>query len=358
MNKLAWAICLLLSLLSMESYGMQASGRVFVDLNGNGRFDEGESGLAGVPISDGNCFVDTDADGHYQIDAGLDPLVNFHQLPILTVHWPTGYWPVGRFFRRLDASMDLKHVDFALRSDRQSLPFTFIHASDPHLSVKNWDKFQRFRCGAAALADSVEFCIITGDLTDGAKRKRLSRACQLYDLVGQATAEFPVPLLMIPGNVDQAGTNVLFKQRGSPLYGYGLYWQRIGPLRWSFDYAGVHFVGIDFMRVCGSRWKTGVPCGAVDWLAQDLMRVAPGARVFLFVHFPKGPGAFAEVIDDQVTHIFAGHLHGDRRRRYAGIPVTIGGSTSRIYLQPRTPVGYRLVTVTEDSLVMPYIRLR
>lgn len=45
------------------------SGRVFADANGNGRFDAGESPLAGVIVSDGVELVRTDARGAYALPA-------------------------------------------------------------------------------------------------------------------------------------------------------------------------------------------------------------------------------------------------------------------------------------------------
>jgi hypothetical protein len=43
-------------------------GKVFLDANGNGRFDAREKGLAGIRVSDGERIVVTDASGDYQLE--------------------------------------------------------------------------------------------------------------------------------------------------------------------------------------------------------------------------------------------------------------------------------------------------
>ena len=50
------------------------SGAVFVDTNGDGRRDAGETGMAGVVVTDGMAVVTTDAAGNYALpDVHLEP---------------------------------------------------------------------------------------------------------------------------------------------------------------------------------------------------------------------------------------------------------------------------------------------
>ena len=50
--------------------GTYAEGFVFEDLDGDGRRDSGEPGIAGVPVSNGLDVVLTGADGAYRLAAG------------------------------------------------------------------------------------------------------------------------------------------------------------------------------------------------------------------------------------------------------------------------------------------------
>ena len=50
--------------------------------------------------------------------------------------------------------------------------------------------------------------------------------------------------------------------------GNGAYTKYLGPIRWSFDYAGVHFVGLDWAREVAGTIQTGVAPSAVRWLAR------------------------------------------------------------------------------------------
>lgn len=63
---------LLILVLSVVEAAAQptAGGRVFIDANANGRYDRGETLLAGIPVSDGCRVVTTDAKGRYRIEVG------------------------------------------------------------------------------------------------------------------------------------------------------------------------------------------------------------------------------------------------------------------------------------------------
>ena len=63
--------------------GESISGVVFEDANGNGAFDEGESGVEGVLVSNGADWATTDNDGRYEINVRDD--MN------LTIVQPTGW---------------------------------------------------------------------------------------------------------------------------------------------------------------------------------------------------------------------------------------------------------------------------
>src|SRR6185369_6937003 len=117
------------------------SGVAFIDANGNGVRDSGERGLANVVVSNQDAVVATDASGVYRLPRGANG--------VLFVSVPDGYRTVGSFWRRVDDTTST--VDFPLSPIARSTEFTFIHASDTHLSPAVVARTQRFR----ALADSL-----------------------------------------------------------------------------------------------------------------------------------------------------------------------------------------------------------
>ncbi|HUU09380.1 MAG TPA: metallophosphoesterase [Phycisphaerae bacterium] len=345
-----------------DSHAVPVAGRVFLDGNANGRFDTGEAGLPGVPVTDGVTFVCTGPDGRYAMAAGRDALVGPGGPPIVSVSFPSGTWPVTGWFRRVDAAADAAAVDFPLRRDAQGVPFVFVHATDPHVPRGGREKFIDFRADMRDLAGVARFCVLTGDLVDLSDSHTFAEGTAEFEYLAEQTKVFPMPLFCTAGNHDAAGVNAKPDagwDKAHPMYGYGYYRKVVGPLRWSFDYAGVHFVGIDFSHVdAAGKWQWGSPDSAVAWLAQDLAGVKPGSRVFLFVHSPVGqepkkgapPESRPHLPPDllrryHVTCIFAGHSHRDVAGTYAGIPMTESASLSQIFDDKDRSVGYRLVQV-------------
>jgi hypothetical protein len=204
----------------------------------------------------------------------------------------------------------------------------------------------------ATLSDRVKFCVLTGDLVDLSDSRPLDQAAREYEFLAEETRAFPTPLFFVPGNHDIAGVRAKDDwDPATPYYGYGFFTYRVGPLRWSFTCAGVHFVGLDFNRLVDGAWEWGVPDSAAQWLAADLALVKPNTRTLLFVHFPVGVDALREVAERfAVTQIFHGHDHVDRSGRFGSTPTLSSGSLAEIFGPRDRQPGYRLVHVTETGL--------
>src|SRR5690606_28961113 len=52
-----------------------AKGKVYLDINKNGKLDKNEKGLAGVSVSNGREVVITDQDGRYKLPVGADNII-------------------------------------------------------------------------------------------------------------------------------------------------------------------------------------------------------------------------------------------------------------------------------------------
>ena len=92
---------------------------------------------------------------------------------------------------------------------------------------------------------------MTGDLVRDALRVGEEEARGYYDLYTQEVPRFPMPVWSVPGNHEIFGIerHLSLVSPKHPLYGKGMYRQRLGPNYYSFTHGGVHFVGLDSVDV-------------------------------------------------------------------------------------------------------------
>jgi len=276
MLRCLWVAVLLMVPVIAGAQRGDVSGVVFIDANGNGARDSAERGLANVVVSNQDAVVATDASGAYRIARGATGVV--------FVSVPEGYRTVGAFWRRLDDVTST--VDFALSPIARTTEFTFIHASDTHLAPAVVARTQQFR----ALAESLNpaFVIITGDLVRDALRVGEAEATGYYELFRREAALFKSPLWTVPGNHENFGIE-RDKSRVSaehPLYGRKMYHHYQGPDYYSFNFGGVHFVGLNTVDI-DDQWYYGhVDSLQLAWLERDLATVPPAMPVVTFNHIP------------------------------------------------------------------------
>jgi len=310
-------------------------GRVFLDANANGRLDEGEKGLAGVAVTDSVIFVTTGDDGSYTIKVSPDPLIPYRPSQVVSVSWPSGKWPTGAWWRRLSDIKPNESVSFGLRDDEQKLPFSFAQGTDPHDSFRrrhNWV----FRDDIVRMGDAAKFCVITGDLNyigPGNYKEEFER-------IAEFTQNFPVPMFHTAGNHDLMGIHVKNWDRKDPLYGNAAWTRFLGPVRWSFNYAGVHVVGLDWAGFYSGALNAGIPDVTIDWLRKDLEALAAGTRTVMFVHHAWSPKeAFYDLAArHKVELILGGHSHRNMDMSFGGVK-----SLTTMSL-------YRLVYVTAGTM--------
>ena len=269
-----------------ETAPAAVGGRVFLDANTNGILDAGEKGLPDIGVSDGMQIVRTGPEGKYAITIAADPSIPYKPYQVLTVCWPSYTWPSGRWWRRLGTIEDPKNVNFGLREDTQPLPFAFLHMSDNH---DNGAVYPRVAADVKRMMPMARFIINTGDLGYAS----VGNAEKMFSSVATNAKSVPVPILHIPGNHDISPGKQGVGDGEHPLAHYGGYVKHLGPVRWSFDYAGCHFVGVD--------WRG--PYGR--FLQADRKGVKPGTMIFAFVHYRSDMG--------RVTHMFYGHTHTQAR---------------------------------------------
>jgi len=254
----------------------EITGTVFLDANHNGVREANEPGIAGIVVSNQDTVVTTDATGAFHIARGPNGIV--------FVSMPEGYKPLGNFWRSVGDSVT--HADFPLTQVPRVRNFSFVHASDTHISPASVDRTRRLR----ELVDSISpaFLIVTGDLVRDALRVSEAEATSYYDLFAQERAAFRTPVWTAPGNHENFGIE-RDQSHVSPtnaLYGRGMYHKYFGPDYYSFNYGGIHFIGLNTEDI-DDQWYYGhVDSLQLAWLERDLALVPHTTPVVTFDHIP------------------------------------------------------------------------
>jgi uncharacterized protein (TIGR03067 family) len=277
------------------------TGVVFLDANGNGVRDSGEAGVPGVAVSNQDAVVITDSSGAFHMTSRGSGVV--------FVSVPDGYKAVGSFWRSADSTLA-----FPLAASPAPASFTFIHASDTHISAASVARTQRLR----ALADSIDpdFVIITGDLVRDALRVGEAEARGYYDLFMRERGAFRNPVFTVPGNHENFGIerDTSHVSKTHPLYGREMYHRYLGPDYYSFTWGGVHFVGLNTVDIDDQRYYGHVDSVQLAWLERDLALVPPTMPVVTFDHIP-----FFSTFEE---------INGYTDRPPAPSLITVGGRTA------------------------------
>jgi len=254
----------------------QISGSVYVDANGNGRREPNERGVAGVAVSNQDTVVTTDASGAFHIPRGLSGIV------FLSV--PDGYRARGTFWRAVADTAT--GVSFGLSPTARIRQFSFVHASDTHISPASVERTRRL----GLLVDSLSpaFLIVTGDLVRDALRVGEPEATSYYELFARETSGFRTPIWTVPGNHENFGIerDKSHVSATNPLYGRAMYHRYFGPDYYSFNYGGVHFVGLNTVDIDDQSYYGHVDSLQLAWLARDLALVPATMPVVTFDHIP------------------------------------------------------------------------
>jgi Icc-related predicted phosphoesterase len=372
-------------LIAATTPATDVSGVVFADLNANGVRDPGEPGMAGVAVSNQDTVVTTDASGSFRMTTPGTGVV--------FVSTPNGYRAIGGFWRKLNERRvigsvvieeDRRPLSFALARLTAGQEFTFVHASDTHLSPASVQRTRRLR----AVVDSIQpdMLLITGDLVRDALRVPKAEASSYYELFGtEVFSAFRTPVFTVPGNHENFGIERDSSHVSStdPQYGRAMYRGYFGPDYYSFTRGGVHFVGLNTVDIDDQRYYGHVDSLQMAWLERDLALVPPTMPVVTFDHIPffssfeaingytpdglapsvitvNGKPAYRHTVSNagavlailrKRNHVLAlgGHIHGTERIEYE-----IAGVKTRFNQVSATIAGPRGAGLAFTSGVMLY----
>ncbi len=303
----------LLCLAPSVAGAQQIEGFVYYDDNANGSYDDGESGVSGVAVSDGGTIVTTNAQGHYELMT--DDVARFVFICI-----PSGTQPVTQWY--LPVSSDGPH-DFPLARISQEGPLVFAQVSDIHYAPTP----EEFKLGLrdrqmGILPDSVldavceeinevsiDFVLLAGDLAADSKYPEPEIVdAWIGAMADRFTTDINAPVYGVIGNHDIIRDETIGKT---------IYENYFGPTYYAFDIKGTHFVVLDTQRLEGTKLVYTSTERQLAWLEQDLAGVAEDSPIVVFCHepsydwvdTPEGEAMFTLLQQAGITALLNGHWH-------------------------------------------------
>ena len=323
------AISLLVSLLITPGVraqcGMQVgaseriSGRVFDDLNQDGRYGPGESGVPGVGVSNGCDVVLTNSDGLYDIGIAAGQIlfvsqpsgyvvpVDENNLPLFFyLHYPDGtptavagtsvewLWPI------IEPTGPLpERIDFPLhRLSSEEVRFTAHAFADPQARTDLGEDMLREDLVNTLLGNpyQAKFSITVGDV--------VFDNLGLYDRHKEMIGLIGIPQWNLPGNHD------INYESPDAHYANETFKKHFGPTYYSFNYGNAHVVALNNVEYAGAgqpRFENGVYRGFVSddqliWLEHDLAHVPSDKLIVVATHI----SLISEASDGDPSHDIAG----------------------------------------------------
>ncbi|MEO6327918.1 MAG: metallophosphoesterase [Ginsengibacter sp.] len=266
--------------------GPTVTGFVFEDINHNGIKDNNEPGIKGVVVSDQVAVTATLEDGDYRLTRTKGNRIIFISLP-------DSYQITGSFWQPVDETKEEEVCNFPLIKSKTVSSFTFIHASDTHISPASIDRMKKLEMVTDSLKP--DLMLITGDLIKDALRVPEHEATSLYDLFKIEKTKLNTTTWCVPGNHEIFGIerHLSLVSTNNPLYGIKMYHLYLGPDYYSFNYGGVHFIGLNSVSFEDLWYYGNIDPVQLDWLKKDIAFVAPQTPVITFQHIPFYSGGLS-----------------------------------------------------------------
>jgi outer membrane protein assembly factor BamB/predicted MPP superfamily phosphohydrolase len=217
----------------------------------------------------------------------------------------------------------------------QESSITFVHLTDTHVGSSTGAEDLRRTVKDINENDSIQFVIISGDITEfGADTEELL-AKQILDSLNK-------PWYIIPGNHDgnwsESGANTFKKVFGAETF--------------YFKKGGYYFIGTN----CGPNMRMGpgqIPRENIVWLDSALQTIPGNAPIIFVNHYPQDSSLnnWFEAIDrlkkKNVQLILCGHGHANHQLNFEGIPAVMGRSNLRA---KDTVGGYNIVNIANNQV--------
>ncbi len=296
----------------------QAVGVVFNDRNGNGRRDDGEPGIGGVSVSNGEDVVVTDSRGRYSVGINDDTAI--------FVIKPTGWMtrvskqnsPRFYYVHKPNGSPSLQYagveptgplpnsIDFALQRQKEPTRFRAILFGDPQPHDKQDIYYLAHDIVEELVGYDASFGVSLGDL--------VSNNLDLFQPYNEVVGHVGLPWYSVLGNHD------INFDASEDKYSDETYERVFGPATYAFNWGKVHFIVLDdvhWMTAEELKREKGGYRGELGerqlkFVENDLSMVPKDRLVVLMMHIPLGS------VRDRVklltllegrTHVFSMSAH-------------------------------------------------
>lgn len=254
-----------------------------------------------------------------------------------------------------------------------SKTFTFVQITDPQMRFTRdtgIEGMSDFQLDSIHLEQAVAkinglspaFVVVTGDMIHDVNNESDLKVYK--SLIGKIDKSIPV--YHVPGNHDiRDGADDSLVEA---------YIARFGSDRFSFEYKGSKFIGIDSNVIRGAN-PTREP-EQFQWLSDELAAAKKKHEpVYVFAHCP----VFLDTFDEELTYhafqpemrrkywdlfkeggvraMIAGHLHYNHTTEFEGIQTVITGPTGYSFEQGGNKEGLRLWTISPDACSSEFIYL-
>lgn len=220
----------------------------------------------------------------------------------------------------------------------QTGTFRFAQLTDLHLSMHNPNPTEDLLRSIARInaTDSIDFVLVTGDITEEGDRATLEKVKSCLDLL---KAQYYVAL----GNHETK-----WSDSGCTAFG-----EVFGYERFAFEHKGVLFLGFNSGPLMRMAYGHVVPQD-ISWMKAEMEKAGAGKPVILATHYPMQEGDvdnWYDVTDAvrpyNVRLFVGGHYHSCRNLSYDGIPGILMRSNLR---DKEGRQGYGIYEVTPDSI--------
>jgi hypothetical protein len=281
-----------------------ARGFVYHDSNGDGKRGNGESGIAGVGVSNGEDVVLTGSDGSYELSVETDSIVfvikptNWRtamdekkQLPRYYYNHKPGGSPESKFPGVAPTGELPASVDFPLYPQEESDTFKVIFFGDPQPRNIEEVNYIAHDIVEELIGFDAAFGVTLGDIVFN----DLSVLPVLNGVIGRIGA----PWYNVIGNHDLNMDTDLDSESDETF-------ERIyGPAYYSLNYGEVHFIVLDDVVWNGDGYTGGIGERQLAFVRNDLKHVDEDRLVVVMMHIP-----LMSVGDkDELLHLLEGHAN-------------------------------------------------
>lgn len=214
----------------------------------------------------------------------------------------------------------------------------FAQLTDIHLTPNNPNPTEDLLRSIAQInaTDSIDFVLVTGDLTEEGDRATMEKVKSCLDL------------LKVPYHVALGNHETKWSDSGCTAFG-----EIFGGERFEFEHKGFLFLGFNSGPLMRMAYGHVVPQD-IRWMTEEMEKNGKDKPVILVTHYPLMDGDvdnWYEVTDAvrpyNVRLFIGGHYHSNRDLRYDGIPGVLMRSNLR---DKEGKPGYGIYEVTKDSI--------